>query len=98
MKWADDRKKADAASRKADSISGGYAIPDYAIRFAAACSRSGAKRGEQQSKVDAKAVPTLILAALEGGVMMSRLERNDDALWELQGHLKHYPDPEDGVQ
>ena len=60
--------------------------------------RAAAKRDELSSKIDAKAVPNLILAALEGGVMMSRLEPDDNALCKLQGHLKHYLDSEAGVQ
>jgi TetR/AcrR family transcriptional regulator, transcriptional repressor for nem operon len=56
--------------------------------------RQAAKRGELQPGVDAKAVATLIVATLEGGLMMSRLEGNDDALRKVQRHLNRYLDTE----
>ncbi len=56
--------------------------------------QQAAKRGELRPGVDAKAVATLIVAALEGGLMMSRLEGNDDALRKVQRHLNHYLDTE----
>jgi TetR/AcrR family transcriptional regulator, transcriptional repressor for nem operon len=56
--------------------------------------RQAAKRGELQTGIDAKAVATLIVASLEGGLMMSRLEGNDDALRKVQRHLNHYLDTE----
>src|SRR6202044_2778353 len=56
--------------------------------------RQAAKRGELQPEVDAKAVATLIVATLEGGLMMSRLEGNDDALRKVQRHLNRYLDTE----
>jgi TetR/AcrR family transcriptional repressor of nem operon len=45
------------------------------------------ERGETRPEVDAKAVATLIVASLEGASMMSRLERNDEALRCVQAHL-----------
>lgn len=56
--------------------------------------RQAAKRGELRPGVDAKSVATLIVASLEGGLMMSRLERNDDALRKVQAHLNHHLDTE----
>ena len=56
--------------------------------------KQAAKRGEMRPGVDAKAVATLIVASLEGALMMSRLERNDDALRRVQQHLNHYLDTE----
>jgi TetR/AcrR family transcriptional regulator, transcriptional repressor for nem operon len=56
--------------------------------------RQAAKRGELRPGVDAKAVATVIVAALEGALMMSRLERTDDALRKVQRHLNHYLDTE----
>jgi TetR/AcrR family transcriptional repressor of nem operon len=56
--------------------------------------RQAAKRGELQPEVDAKAVAILIVATLEGGLMMSRLEGNDGALRKVQRHLNHYLDTE----
>jgi hypothetical protein len=39
-------------------------------------------------------VATVIVAALEGALMMSRLERNDRALSCVQEHLGRYLDTE----
>src|SRR4029077_6794498 len=47
------------------------------------------ERGETRHGVDPKAVATLIVASLEGALMMSRLQRNDDALRRVQRHLNH---------
>jgi TetR/AcrR family transcriptional repressor of nem operon len=51
-------------------------------------------RGETQPAVDPQAVATLIVASLEGSLMMSRIERNDDALRRVQAHLDSYLDDE----
>jgi hypothetical protein len=40
--------------------------------------------------VDPKTVATLIVASLEGALMMSRLQRNDDSLRRVQAHLNKY--------
>ena len=53
--------------------------------------------GAQESRetrpgVDAKAVATLIVASLEGALMMSRIQRNDEALRSVQAHLNQYLD------
>jgi TetR/AcrR family transcriptional repressor of nem operon len=50
------------------------------------------KQGELDSAVDPKTVATLIVASLEGALMISRLERNDDALRRIQRHLYQYLD------
>ena len=52
------------------------------------------ERGETRRGVDPKAVATLIVASLEGALMMSRLQRNDDALRRVQSHLKRYLEDE----
>jgi hypothetical protein len=52
------------------------------------------ERGEMRSAVDPKAVATLIVASLEGALMMSRLERNDDPLRRVQQHLNRYLETE----
>jgi TetR/AcrR family transcriptional repressor of nem operon len=52
------------------------------------------ERGETRTAVDPKAVATLIVASLEGALMMSRLERNDDALRRVQLHLNRYLETE----
>jgi len=51
-------------------------------------------RGETQPGVDPQAVATLIVASLEGALMISRIQRNDDALRRVQAHLKRYLDEE----
>jgi TetR/AcrR family transcriptional regulator, transcriptional repressor for nem operon len=52
------------------------------------------ERGEIRTAVDPKAVATLIVASLEGALMMSRLERNDDPLRRVQQHLNRYLETE----
>ena len=51
-------------------------------------------RGETQPGVHLQAVATLIVASLEGALMMSRIQRNDDALRRVQAHLNRYLDEE----
>ena len=52
------------------------------------------ERGETQHRVDPKAVATLIIASLEGALMMSRIHRNDEALRNIRSHLNRYLDEE----
>ena len=52
----------------------------------------GQSRGEVRRDVDPKQVAAVIIAALEGGLMMSRLERSHDTLRTVQDHLNHYLD------
>jgi TetR/AcrR family transcriptional regulator, transcriptional repressor for nem operon len=52
------------------------------------------ERGETQHRVDPKAVVTLIIASLEGALMMSRIQRNDEALRNIRSHLNRYLDEE----
>lgn len=52
------------------------------------------KSGETRPGVDPKAVATLIVASLEGALMISRLQRNDEALRIVQAHLNRYLDRE----
>jgi TetR/AcrR family transcriptional repressor of nem operon len=56
--------------------------------------KAAAERGEIHSGVDPKAVSTLIVASLEGGLMIARLEKNDTALRQVQAHLNRYLDTE----
>jgi TetR/AcrR family transcriptional repressor of nem operon len=51
-------------------------------------------QGDARADADPKGVATLIVASLEGALMMSRLQRNDDALRRVQTHLNHYLDTE----
>jgi TetR/AcrR family transcriptional repressor of nem operon len=56
--------------------------------------RKAKERGETQAGVDPRTVATLIVATLEGALMMSRLERNDEPLRRVQQHLKRYLETE----
>ena len=48
-------------------------------------------------EVDPKGVATLIVASLEGALMMTRIQRNDEALRRVQSHLNQYLDSEVAV-
>jgi TetR/AcrR family transcriptional repressor of nem operon len=50
----------------------------------------GQERGEISGDVDPKGVATLIVASLEGALMISRIHRNDEALRRVQSHLNSY--------
>jgi TetR/AcrR family transcriptional regulator, transcriptional repressor for nem operon len=50
--------------------------------------------GETRPGVDPKTVATLVIAALEGALMISRIERNLDALRRVQEHLNQFIDRE----
>src|SRR5262249_46508943 len=52
--------------------------------------REAIQRGEIRSDADPKSVATLIISTLEGALMISRLERSDDALRRAQQHLSRY--------
>jgi TetR/AcrR family transcriptional regulator, transcriptional repressor for nem operon len=52
--------------------------------------KQAAERGEIRSGVDPKAVATLIVATLEGALMISRIEQTDGALRQVQAHLNDY--------
>src|SRR6202790_3102798 len=52
------------------------------------------ERRETRPGVDARAVATLIVASLEGALMMSRLQRSGEALRRVQSHLIRYLDSE----
>jgi len=71
----------------------GKALRAWIARLESIVKRA-AERGEIRSGVDPKAVAVLIVAPLEGALMMSRLERNDYALRSVQQHLYHYLDTE----
>jgi TetR/AcrR family transcriptional repressor of nem operon len=58
---------------------------------------NAAECGDVRPGVDPKTVATLIVATLEGALMMSRLERSDDALRRVQEHLNRYLDVEVAV-
>ena len=50
------------------------------------------KAGEIRATVDSKSIATVIVASLEGALMMSRLERDDAPLRRIQTHLGSYLD------
>lgn len=50
----------------------------------------GIKAGEIRQGADARQAAKVIIAALEGAIMIARLERSDEALRAVQGHLGHY--------
>ncbi len=52
------------------------------------------ERGEVRRDVDVKSVAVLIVAAMEGALMISRIQRCDDALRRVQAHLNGYLDNE----
>jgi TetR/AcrR family transcriptional repressor of nem operon len=56
--------------------------------------KKAAANGELRPGVESKTVAIIIIASLEGALMMSRLERTDDALRRVQTHLTHYIDSE----
>jgi TetR/AcrR family transcriptional repressor of nem operon len=54
----------------------------------------GVESGEIRPDVNARAAATLIVATLEGALMMSRIERTYEPLREVQRHLNSYIDRE----
>ena len=50
----------------------------------------GKRRGEVRSQVDSAKLATLIVSTLEGGLMVTRLQRKDDALDSACRHLEEY--------
>ena len=50
----------------------------------------GKQRGEVRSAIDSAELATLMVSTLEGGLMMSRLQRRDDALDFTCRHLEEY--------
>jgi len=58
----------------------------------------GIQRREIKSGVDAKRLAMLVISTLEGALMISRLERNRDALLAARAHLDRYLDKEVGAR
>ncbi len=50
----------------------------------------GQKNGELRGDIDPAAVATIVIASLEGGVMMSRLEKTREPLHAIGEHLAGY--------
>ena len=55
---------------------------------------AGIKAREIRPRIDAKKLATLIISSLEGAIMVYRLERNEEALRVIQGHLNSYLETE----
>jgi TetR/AcrR family transcriptional repressor of nem operon len=55
---------------------------------------TGVERKEIRRSVDAKELATLIISSLEGALMISRLERDREALMAAQSHLERYLETE----
>jgi TetR/AcrR family transcriptional repressor of nem operon len=64
------------------------------IAFLQAIVKEGINRGEMRAAADPKTAATLIVASLEGALMMSRIERSHDSLRRVQEHLNRYIDDE----
>jgi TetR/AcrR family transcriptional repressor of nem operon len=54
----------------------------------------GIERKEIKRRVDPKKLATLIISSLEGALMISRLEKHNEALLAVQSHLETYLDTE----
>ena len=52
--------------------------------------RQGQQRRELRGDIDPAAVATIVIASLEGGVMMSRLEKARESLHVIGEHLAGY--------
>jgi TetR/AcrR family transcriptional regulator, transcriptional repressor for nem operon len=55
---------------------------------------TGIERKEIRHGVDARKLATLIIFSLEGALMISRLERDREALMSAQSHLERYLETE----
>ncbi len=64
------------------------------IAFIQAIVKEGIESGTLRAAADPKTVATLIVASLEGALMMSRIERSHDSLRRVQEHLNRYIDNE----
>jgi TetR/AcrR family transcriptional regulator, transcriptional repressor for nem operon len=69
------------------------ALHSWAARLQAIV-KQAKKQGEARRSVDPKAVATVIIASLEGALMMSRLGRSNEPLRTVQQHLNRYLDNE----
>ena len=65
------------------------ALKGWQTRLAAMV-QEGITRKEISTKTEPQSVATIVIACLEGALMMSRLERSGDALARAQKHLNAY--------
>jgi len=56
--------------------------------------RAGIKAREIRLKTDPRKLATLISSFLEGGIMVYRLERDDQAMRAVRAHLENYLESE----
>ena len=65
------------------------ALRDWRKRLQAVIGQ-GIEAGEIKRKVDPQKLATLVISSLEGALMMSRLEKNSEALLAIQSYLDTY--------
>src|SRR6266849_3005841 len=63
---------------------------DYWLNRLQSIAEEGKQRGEIHSAIDSAELAMLIVSSLEGGLMVSRLQRKDDALDSACRHLEKY--------
>jgi len=63
---------------------------DYWLNRLQSIAEEGKQRGEIHSAIDSAELAMLIVSSLEGGLMVSRLQRRDDALDSACRHLEKY--------
>ena len=63
---------------------------DYWLKRLQSIAEEGKQRGEIHSAIDSAELAMLIVSSLEGGLMVSRLQRKDDALDSACRHLEKY--------
>jgi len=63
---------------------------DYWLKRLQSIAEEGKQRGEIHSAIDSAELAMLIVSSLEGGLMVSRLQRKDDALDSACSHLEKY--------
>jgi TetR/AcrR family transcriptional repressor of nem operon len=54
--------------------------------------KEGVKEGHIKAGIDPRKLSTLIISSLEGALMISRLNRDREALRTVRGYLEHYLD------
>ncbi len=69
------------------------ALRSWSGRLQAYVKEAQKQRGARR-EVDPKDVATLIVASLEGALMMSRIQRSEEPLRRVQAHLNEYLDKE----
>jgi TetR/AcrR family transcriptional repressor of nem operon len=60
------------------------------VNYLVSTVKGGIEIGEVRREIDPRAVATLIISSLEGALIISRLERDREALLAVQSHLEAY--------